>query len=287
MKKFKAPKEVVFGLLVVLTSLIIIFGKFESELDIVVAVNKWRPQNEAINRDYPLAPFCWDLDGHQIVEHPNCKDRFTQESYCGLQNEVNGAWSSSFLKSDPSIAAENVKRLLLKRECDTIIIDFEGLSTTQDTLESWLSIFTKELSGKFRVSYAAYAKNAKVVSNPPANIQNYNFVCKNFHEIWIMTYDYSIPPWTEVGELAPLDWVQDVVEYATKFCRKDQIRVGLAAYGYDWKTGKIIEEKDYNPRTKNPSIELVSKRQKKVEVLRSSGIDKFFVWALGMYDELI
>tara|TARA_Y100000780_G_scaffold232596_1_gene269136 strand:+ start:281768 stop:282604 length:837 start_codon:yes stop_codon:yes gene_type:complete len=278
---------VIFGLLVVLIFLITIFGDQKEEIDIVVAANKWREDKGDMVSEHPIAPFCWDLNGSQLLEHPNCNSRFNGSQFCGLQNEVNGAWNSSFVESDPGRSAANVKSALSKRGCKHIIVDFEAVKSSKGELEAWLVKFIAKLKPHFKVSFAAYAKDSKVVSNPPANKQSYEFICSHFDEIWIMSYDYSIPPWTAIGELAPLSWVEKVVDHALKTCRNDQIRVGLAAYGYDWKTGKIIEEKDHKPEAGNQSVETISKRREKVKKLERKGITKFFIWSLGMYNQVI
>jgi spore germination protein YaaH len=49
----------------------------------------------------------------------------------------------------------------------------------------------------------------------------------------LMTYDdhWSGGP---AGAIAPLDWVGDVVNYATKYIPANKLLLGLEFYGYDW-----------------------------------------------------
>ncbi|MCO4755118.1 MAG: hypothetical protein KC478_11595, partial [Bacteriovoracaceae bacterium] len=155
-------------------------------------------------------------------------------------------------------------------------------------LEKWLSEFLGELRLDFKLSIAAYAKNQEQVSNELANRQRYEFFCSEFDEIWLMTYDYSIPPWTGIGELAPLKWVNEVVDYTLTKCELSQVRVGLAAYGYDWSTNKTISELDaLKSGVDNQSIEYLSKRKEKVKALKEKGIMKYFIWSLGMFDQAL
>jgi spore germination protein YaaH len=56
-----------------------------------------------------------------------------------------------------------------------------------------------------------------------------------------MTYDYSYPGGTP-GPIAPIDWVQQVVNYAASVIPRSKLLLGIGAYGYDWPAngGKTI-----------------------------------------------
>ncbi|MCO4754573.1 MAG: hypothetical protein KC478_08820, partial [Bacteriovoracaceae bacterium] len=196
----KAIKVGIIGLLAVLTLTIIIFGNNKGSLDLVVAVNKWRLPDSFKNVQDKLAPFCHDLVGDKVIHHPNCKKSdMVKNDICGIQNEFAGRWDSSFLEASPKLAAKNVSSTLNSMGCKHIVVDFEGVTVDATILEKWLSEFLGELRPDFKLSIAAYAKNQEQVSNELANRQRYKFLCSEFDEIWLMTYDYSIPPWTGIG----------------------------------------------------------------------------------------
>jgi spore germination protein YaaH len=50
-----------------------------------------------------------------------------------------------------------------------------------------------------------------------------------------MTYAYS-GPWGDPGSVAPYDWVDQVLAFATGQIAPDKVLLGLAFYGYDWNT---------------------------------------------------
>jgi spore germination protein len=53
--------------------------------------------------------------------------------------------------------------------------------------------------------------------------------------ITIMAYDYR-GAWSEPGPVAPYDWVEQVLAFATSQIAPEKVLLGLAFYGYDWNT---------------------------------------------------
>jgi spore germination protein YaaH len=53
--------------------------------------------------------------------------------------------------------------------------------------------------------------------------------------ITLMAYDYH-GAWGGPGPLAPADWVDQVLAFATSQLPADKVLLGLAFYGYDWNT---------------------------------------------------
>jgi spore germination protein YaaH len=78
------------------------------------------------------------------------------------------------------------------------------------------------------------AMGAKTNENPGfSTVYDYAALAPNFDLAVIMTYDdhYAGGP---AGAVAPLDWVGDVLNYATQFIPANKLLLGLATYGYDW-----------------------------------------------------
>jgi spore germination protein YaaH len=99
-----------------------------------------------------------------------------------------------------------------------------------------------------------------------------------------MAYDRHIPPYTKIGEIAPLEWVRKVTQYAMTKCQSNQIRIGLAAYGYDWKNSSIVLEKDFTSGfSESIRIENYLNRREKIDALEKMQVHKFFIWAKNMY----
>jgi spore germination protein YaaH len=53
--------------------------------------------------------------------------------------------------------------------------------------------------------------------------------------ITVMAYEYR-GPWSGPGSVAPYDWVDQVLAFATSQIPPDKVLLGLAFYGYDWNT---------------------------------------------------
>ena len=53
----------------------------------------------------------------------------------------------------------------------------------------------------------------------------------------IMTYEYR-GAWSGPGSVAPYDWVDRVIAFATRAMPSRKVLIGLAFYGYDWNTSR-------------------------------------------------
>lgn len=289
MKKSKASKVAVVGLVIVCLLILSIFGKNE-ELSLIVLVNKYQVQDPSQSTLEQKAYFCFDLVGNEVLLHPGCKKLAKPLKLCGLQNESEGKWNSSFLNYDSKVVSRTIASSLKEFGCEQIIIDFEEVKTPNEDANLWIYQLSKYLKNSdVVVHFAAYAKTDSKGLHASAGQQSYEEICAHFDEIWIMSYDYSIPPYTSEGELAPLDWVEKVATYAKTKCDTNQIRMGLAAYGYNWSDHSVIFEKNYDPakQTYNSSIETVIKRRRKISLLRQLHIKKVFIWADGMFKKPI
>jgi spore germination protein YaaH len=236
MREFKANKTLVFGIWIALILAALIFGKyvFRPKIDLKVAVSKYHFDSSI--GSHPSVYFCFELAADKVLLNQNCSFKNLNKIHCGLQNEHLGQWNLKFMTEKPELLATKALKLLKKHNCQDVVIDIEGLKLdVAIKLNSWIEIFVKKLKEDLPVFFASYAKSMKISTNVTANAQNYEFICNNFNEIWIMAYDRHIPPYTKIGEIAPLEWVRKVTQYAMTKCQSNQIRIGLAAYGYDWK----------------------------------------------------
>jgi spore germination protein YaaH len=62
---------------------------------------------------------------------------------------------------------------------------------------------------------------------------DYAALAPNFDLAVVMTYD-DHNSGTEAGPIAPIDWVERVIDYATTSIPPDKLLIGLPLYGYDW-----------------------------------------------------
>ena len=152
--------------------------------------------------------------------------------------------SSSWLTTDPAdtvlsapAARAALENNLLQRvnavNADGIVIDFEYM---KDTTGPFLTAFMQELSAKFHAQgkLVIEAVMARTGKESWLNEFNYRDLAQAVDYLHIMTYDYSssVP-----GPVAPLDWMNQVVQYAkTQGVDLNKVLLGIPYYGKDWYT---------------------------------------------------
>ncbi len=120
-------------------------------------------------------------------------------------------------------------------DLDGIDIDFEAMPDSQ---REEFTAFIRELAsglhsrGKF-LAVAIHARTSENDGAPGAGAQDWYAIGQACDRFRIMTYDYH---WRGggPGPVAPIYWVEQVVEYAKTVVEPSKIIVGVPFYGYDW-----------------------------------------------------
>ena len=119
---------------------------------------------------------------------------------------------------------------------DGVNIDFEFIPA-QDGPS--FTLFLKELKSNLgpgkELSVAVFARTAR--DNWPTPY-DYRRIGEIVDDVVIMTYDYHYKT-TAAGAVAPLWWVEEVINYMCSQARipADKLLIGMATYGYDWGQG--------------------------------------------------
>lgn len=134
---------------------------------------------------------------------------------------------------------ENIIALVEDKNYDGIEIDYEGFdpSTRED-----FSIFIEQLAEKLHannrlLAIAVHAKTTDEGAWGGAAAQDWERLAAAVDIFKIMTYDYTNrnePP----GPIAPVLWVNDVLDYAETITDLSKVRMGLPFYGYSWQRGR-------------------------------------------------
>jgi len=116
-----------------------------------------------------------------------------------------------------------------------INIDLEGVNIKN---KDKYNILIAEIAAVFRkygyrlgLSIPAKSENNK--DSTWSGAYNYGELGELADEVMIMAYDYHWPG-GPAGPVAPLFWVQDVIDYAIIEIPPEKIYLGIALYGYDW-----------------------------------------------------
>jgi len=164
------------------------------------------------------------------------------------------------------------------------------------------------------LSVTVHAKAGK--NDWPGSLgQDWQEISKYADRVRIMVYDYHNSK-TEPGSISPIDYLEDVVDYAVSQIPLAKIVIALPLYGYDWS-----QEKDVIPLTYEAISSMVNKNrievqlekqsfskhfdyqqdgvghevwfedaqtlEQKIRLVQSKGINKFYFWKLGGEDKRV
>ncbi|MBN1331384.1 peptidoglycan-binding protein [Candidatus Dojkabacteria bacterium] len=130
---------------------------------------------------------------------------------------------------------QNITNLVLENGFDGVDIDYESLETAdREDFSSFivqLAVSLKEQNKLLTVAVHAKTSDEGTWDGPAA--QDWMVFNEFTDGVNIMAYDYH---WStsEAGDIAPVDWVEDVLDYAVTVIEPEKIHLGVHFYGYDW-----------------------------------------------------
>ena len=258
-------------------------------------------------------PFCFEVQAQGAVRlSPHCQRHQHVQSkmpVCGWQNLTNEEqWDQNIFQTDSVILARNIINLSNKFNCRHIVLDFENItSLSKNYFTEQISNLIKKIRSvendfkptlkenkqdpkmPLQISVAVYAKAHDPGEWEGPRGQDWRKICSIADEIVIMAYDFSIPGKGSPSETAPMAWVNQVLDLATQRCETKQIRLGLAAFGYNWQTGGVVSHREFQKYESDHSVrddnfifvEDAAQRREKIKAASLRGIHKFLVWSKG------
>jgi spore germination protein YaaH len=166
-----------------------------------------------------------------------------------------------------NILSDSVKRKALIQQIikltedegyDGVNIDFEFLREgDREYLNSFMRELHKEMSDKSKIlSISLHAKTEKVDW-----FKGYDYETLGKYSDFVVLMAYDKSPSTP-GPQAPIQWVEEVVDYTVKRIPADKVMLGIGVYGYGWteagsRTTWLLtrNEVDYRIRFINEAIE--------------------------------
>ena len=135
--------------------------------------------------------------------------------------------------SDPAKRAQHIKNLLTlvqQHGFNGIDIDYEGLGREN---RDQFSLFASELDAQFHSAHKLVALTVEARLNNDVPM-DWHLLAGSADELRIMAYDYHGRATGTPGPIAPIGWLQEILQYAQQNVAPDKLIVGIGDYGYDW-----------------------------------------------------
>jgi spore germination protein YaaH len=158
-----------------------------------------------------------------------------------ISNYRNGRWDGDLihhLLSDPVARTAHIaaiSTLVQTHGWAGVDLDYESLpSADRDAY----SRFMHDLNGALhqthkRLSVTVHAKTSEPGDWSGSKAQDWRALGTSADEIRVMAYDHATEQ-SAPGPIAPLSWVEQVLQLAVDEIPHEKILLGLGAYGYDW-----------------------------------------------------
>lgn len=185
---------------------------------------------------------------------------------------VSGDPDNTFLAmSDPQKRTRHIDGLLqLVKDngFDGVDIDYEGLGRENRGL---FTEFIRALGDRFKADQklVAVTVEARIGSEPP---MDWFALAQVADQIRIMAYDYHSRSTGFPGPVAPIGWIQEVLDYGQKTVPNDKLVIGLGNYGYDW-TKPADEHASWDGVGISYDQAMAIAKEKQLAVTRATGID--------------
>jgi spore germination protein len=162
-------------------------------------------------------------------------------------------------KSKRQILTESIWHLVKANHFRGVMLDLERI---QPNDRHALNFFLKELHQKLHPS-----RMEITISVPPKqgdtlpdynNGYDYKTIGRYVDRMFIMAYDWHIPPFTEPGAIAPYPLVKATMQYASTAISRKKLYLGIPMYGYDWditaKKGRALSQTQSIQRAVDHSV---------------------------------
>lgn len=154
-----------------------------------------------------------------------------------IQNEAKWDQFTEYMSSeeDRERIAESLANLAESRGFDGLQIDFEAINAEDQDL---LTDFMRQVEREFRprgliLSQAVVARSSDAVSEW-GGAYDFEALGEINDFVTVMAYDYNSVNSTTPGSVAPIWWVDQVLDYARQNIPAEKIYLGVPFYGRDW-----------------------------------------------------
>jgi spore germination protein len=139
--------------------------------------------------------------------------------------------------TDPDVsqhAIDEIVRYVVEDDYPGFDLDFEGIDPgDRDAYTAFVAQLGEALHAEGRSLSLALPAKDRDVTIGWGGWADYAALGPLADLFTIMTYEYR-GPFSGPGSIAPYDWVDRVIAFATRQMPSQKVLVGLAFYGYDW-----------------------------------------------------
>lgn len=241
-----------------------------------------------------------------------------------IVNYRDGRWDGALihhLLTEPQARKAHIAAIVALVESHVwagIDLDYESLASAD---REAYSAFIRDLGASLhkarkQLSVTAHAKTSEPGDWSGARAEDWRALGESADEIRIMAYDHANDE-TPPGPIAPISWVERVLQLAITEIPGDKIMLGVGAYGYDWKDDSMGEAlqwadaeaiaqdhaaviqwdaesqapwfaySDTQGRKHTVWYENARSMKAKLDLARQSSIAGVFIWRLGGEDPAI
>jgi spore germination protein YaaH len=238
-----------------------------------------------------------------------------------IANVTNGRWAYdpvADILHDPAAMTRHVNdivTLVTQHGYAGIDIDYEDLhGSDRAAFSTFVANLGDALHAKNKIlSVAVFAKTSNAGDDQRNVAQDYAAIGDAADEVRLMAYDYhwaASPP----GPVAPITWVQQVLDYAKTQIPAEKIVLGIPVAGYDWvgdkgepvswlqcfgRTRAYHATLEYDRLTQSPSFRYTDEQGRahevwfenaestnaKLQVAKAAGIRGVYLWMFGDEDD--
>ncbi|MBO3802252.1 MAG: glycosyl hydrolase family 18 protein [Thermoproteota archaeon] len=132
----------------------------------------------------------------------------------------------------------NLTSFVVNGKYGGINIDFEGVDPSdREALTEFMNLLSTKLHEQSKVVSIDVPAKTYDAREGWSGAYDYKALGSCCDYVVLMVYDYH---WSgsSPGPISPLDWLRNVLNYATSTIPKEKIVVGIPFYGYDWSGGR-------------------------------------------------
>lgn len=195
-----------------------------------------------------ISPFWYDATKSGNIKPLNNSEdphimNYAQNKKLTLTPLISNEFSSSLISTivnDPVLMQNHIQNILNKvisQGYSGIDLDYENvLPTDKKAFTTFVQKLANKLHEKNKLLYVTLTPKTTTTEHPG---QDYKAIGEAADKVRIMAYDYS---WStsSPGPIAPVDWVNNIISYATSVINPNKIELGIPDYGYNWSGSKGI-----------------------------------------------